>query len=119
MLLHDQVTITLTEKVDTLSGATPRVHTIDNVPCEITPLDSTKNVADQVLTTRYRFFSTFDLVTAIDQQLAEWPGNVGVTVTMNYKGKTLKTAAGIEVHRVLARFHHVEAILNDFYSVGA
>lgn len=126
MLYHDVCTIKVTEKIDKLDPGPARVAELGAVPCEVNPLDSTVGSETGPLRTRYVFLTNVDILTMVEQQAAAWKANPmpgtpsqGATLTLTYRGKTLALEAGIERHRVLGRFHHTEAIIKDYASLGA
>ena len=119
MLLHDTCTVEFTEVIGDFEPGPARTYTVPGgVPCELTPLDSTAASASGPLQTRYTFFTNVDLVALADAQTAEWGGYDPPTMTITYHGKTLQPEAGFEIHRVLGRFHHIEAIVKDYGSLG-
>lgn len=122
MILHDVCSIKFTEKLDSLDNTTPRVVSFGQAPCEINPLKS-ELTGGELVVTYYLWVTTFDMLTAIDAQVADWKasyaGSKGLALTITYRGKSLTPEAGFEVHRVLGRFHHIEAVIRDFGFTGA
>lgn len=82
------------------------VHTA-NAPCEVSPLNSGEGVATGTIVTRYLVATPID-VGAIKA------GPPAAQIRIKYRGKYLALEAGIEAHRLLARFHHAEFIVKDF-----
>lgn len=123
MILHDSCSIKFTEILDSLDSNTPRVVDLGTVQCEINPLDTEPASDSGPIVTRYLFLTTYDLITAIDAQKAAWKasyaGSKGLKLTITYGGKTLSPEAGLEVHKVLGRFHHIEAVIRDFGFTGS
>ena len=123
MILHDVCTVTYTEKLDKTDTTPKRSVVVEGVPCELTPLDSTVGAESGLIATRYTYFTTADLISRADAQIAEWKATYtnsrGATMVITYRGKTLSPEAGFEVHRVLGRFHHIEAIVKDFGFTGS
>lgn len=125
MLLHDTAILKWTEKKDQLDSGTVRTVTVGEIPCEVTPIDSEPASDSGTIKIRYRFFTTVDLVALADAQLAYWKANPGtftpkgITMTLTYDGKTISPEASFERHKVLGRFHHIEAIMKDFGFTGA
>lgn len=123
MILHDVCTIKFTEKLDNLDSTTPRVMTVGAAQCEINPLESNPASDGGPVVTRYLWITTLDLITAIDAQVAAWKatysGSRGLRLEITYSGKTLSPEAGFEVHKVLGRFHHIEAVVRDFGFTGS
>lgn len=118
MILHDRCIVTFTERRDRLDPTPPRTAPLGEITCEVTPLESDPASDSSPLVTRYTFFTTTDLVEAHGAQVAAWaassPGSQGATMAIAYRGQELTLEAGLEVHRVLGRFHHIEAIVQDF-----
>lgn len=123
MILHDACNIKFIEKIDQLDETTPREVVVGATPCEVNPLQSNPASDGGPVVTRYLWVTTFNLLDAIDAQVAEWKasysGSKGLTLEITYHGKTLRPEAGFEVHRVLGRFHHIESIMQDFGFTGS
>lgn len=109
MILHDTCSIEYYEKT---SGTPIAPHVVTDVPCELTPLTSAKNEDTGFVSTDYLFVTTFDLNTYWRETLGANTHYTGLRV--KYRGDSLQIKAGFEVHRVLGRFHHIEAIAADF-----
>lgn len=122
MILHDTCSVVINEVIDNLDTTTPRTASLGAIQCEVNPLDSTVGAETGIITTRYTFFTTADLITAFEAQVAAWAASYnkskGGKMVVTYRGKTLTFAAGLEVHRVLGRFHHIEAIVKDYGVIG-
>lgn len=126
MILHDQCHVTLTEKLDNLDSSTPRVVEYGEIPCEVNPIETEIASDSGPITIRYRFVTTEDLSAIIDDQAAAWKaddtterGSRGADLTLTYDGKTITPEAGYERHKMLGRFHHIEAVMQDFGATGA
>lgn len=122
MILHDACNIKFIEKIGQLDETTPREVVLGSVPCEVNPINS-EITGGELVVTYYRWVTTFDMLTAIDAQIAEWKASysqsLGLNLEITYHGKTLRPEAGFEVHRVLGRFHHIEAVIQDFGFTGS
>lgn len=122
MILHDVVTLTFRETVDKLSGATPRTQVFGLIPAEVNPIETEPASDSGPIVIRYRFVTNVDLSALIDAQDAVWTGSnshTGTTIVLTYDGKTITPEAGYERHKILGRFHHIEAIMKDFGATGA
>lgn len=112
MICHDRVTLQVEVPADKFSDDDTVTKKFPNLPADIVPLDSTSIQDGQPLRTRYRLVSRVDLLALV----AGVPGKP--TVSFIYKTKTLRLDTALEVHRVAGRFHHVEAVIRDFYEIG-
>lgn len=127
MILHDSVTLTWIEKIDTLSGGTARQVVVGQIPAEINPIETEPASDSGPIVIRYRFVTNIDLVALADAQAAEWASTPnpsgashrGIKIQLTYDGKTLSAEAGFERHKILGRFHHIEAVMKDFGFTGA
>lgn len=125
MILHDTVTLQWNEKKDNLDSGTPRVVVVGPIPCEINPIETEPPTDSSPVKIRYRFVTNIDLVALADAQLAYWKANPagftpkGISITLTYDGKTLSAEAGFERHKILGRFHHIEAVMKDFGFTGS
>lgn len=113
MILHDICSIEYRDNRQT--PVLPTV-TVDNVVCEISPITSAVAAANgagsDFISTDYLFVTTFDINAYWQDVLG---ANTGYTsMRIKYRGGILTVKAGLEVHRVLGRFHHIEAIVADF-----
>lgn len=125
MILHDTATLKWTEVLDKLSpGGSPRTTVAGPIPCEINPIEAEQVImgagATGLVNIRYRFVTTIDLQAAAEAALAAFRANPegrdidGVRIGLEYDGKTLAVEGGFERHKILGRFHHIEAIMKDF-----
>ncbi len=91
-------------------------HVVENVPCDISPITSAvvarAGAGSDWVSTDYLFVTTFDLHGYWREELGANPGYT--TLWLRYRGDRLQVKAGFEIHRVMGRFHHIEAIVADF-----
>lgn len=118
MILHDVCTVQIIEKLDQYDPNDPRETVPQSIPCEINPIETEPANASGPVVTRYRLVTTVDLIALVDAQLAEWEVDF-VDLVLTYDGKTLQPEAGFERHKILGRFHHIEAVMKDFGFTGA
>lgn len=109
MILHDLCDLTLMLGQDQY-GDPITSELISGVPCEMTPLNSVPASDSGLLKTRYTFVTDVDLGALTTERAAS-------AVTIYYpsgSATALVFEAGFEQHKVLGRFHHIEAVALDF-----
>jgi hypothetical protein len=107
VILHDRCTVMI--ELSGGDGVYTEVARREDVPCELSPINSQPADASGPITTRYLFVMTFDAAGFRDAQVA---GSKRIAV--EYRGKRLLLEGGFERHQVNGRPHHVEAIIKDF-----
>jgi hypothetical protein len=107
MILHDRCDVVI-EALDS-EGVGTVIATQENVPCNLSPINSQPAGDSGPITTRYLFIMTFDAAAFRDAQAAG-----SKRISIDYRGKRLQLDGGFERHRVNGQIHHTEAIVLDF-----
>lgn len=88
---------------------------INDIPCEVSPITSAQvaiSAGSDLVRNDYLWVSTFDINAYWTTELE---GETGYNkVRIHYRGNPLQVRGGFEIHRVLGRFHHTEAVIQDF-----
>lgn len=122
MILTDRATLTMTERLDSTDTAEPRFVDYGDIPVEINPIESEIYASSQLIITRYRFVTTAHLIDILMAQRDVWKadddhtdrGSRGVEMKILYNGNQLTFSGGFEIHRLMGRFNHIEAVLEEF-----
>lgn len=86
------------------------------VRAEMRPVNSAETDSGGSVVTRYRFYTPADLVKLLAEAKLEEPDVE--TFHVEYDGNELSPSAGWERHEVFGRFHHYEAVVEDFSTLG-